>query len=206
MVPTRMALKRATNYFEAVFPKCTEVAEFHSLHELLCVALLEADPKVVSIETQPEKIRGVNGKTYIPDVRFQTTEKTTYLEVKSKAGWEREGKRIEPLLVTFAGKRGAEHGHCLHEQLDLEARKAFAFIRITRWVKQYAEHDLTSVRRDVLRAVKHTSPITIGDLIHLLTPHLSALVIAAIATELHAGRLGFSGPPSFKTSTLVGLM
>ncbi|MGQ0503674.1 MAG: hypothetical protein ACT4P0_13905 [Panacagrimonas sp.] len=73
-------------------------------------------------------------------------------------------------------------------------------------MNQYAEHDLTPVRRDVLRAVKHTSPITIGDLVHLLTQHLSMLVIAAIATELHAGRLGFNGPPSFKTSTFVGLM
>lgn len=205
MVPTRIALKRSSNYHEAAFPKCRGVAEFHSIHELLCVALLEGDPKVVSIETQPEKIRGANGKAYIPDVRFQTVEKTTYLEVKSEGGWAREGKRIEPLLRAFATQRGADHGHCLHEQLDQQARRAFAFIRITRWILQYADTDLTSIRRDVLRALKQTSPMTIGDLVQLLGQHLEALVLASIATELHAGRIDFEGPEGFKSSTSVRL-
>ena len=204
MVPTRQRLKVATNYFEASFPKCSRVAEMHSWHELLAVALLEADSNVVSIETQPERIRAANGKAYIPDVRYETVARQSYLEVKSTRGWERERERIEPLLADFARKKGrADHGVSLHEDLDKQAHRAIAFIRITRWVAQYAGNDLNRVQKDVRRALKSAPARSIQEIVMQLGQHASEHVLAAIAKDLHGGILQFEGPEGFSLSTRV---
>lgn len=204
MIPTKPRLKTATNYHEGPFPKSQAIVQAHSWHEILNVANKEAEVPVIRIEVQPERIRGANGKAYIPDMRYETIDgKVMYEQVKSNAGWERAKERIEPLLAALAADKGASYAHCSHEALDAKGARALVWIRITRWIVQYADRDLTPLKRDIVDAVKGTKGLSVFDLLRAFTKYQDDHLVAAICGLLHEGNLKADLSKTFNMATVV---
>lgn len=128
-----------------------------------------------------------------------------YEEVKSNAGWQRERKRIEPLLASFAASRGATYAHRSHEEIDAEGSRALVWIRITRWIVQYAHRDLSKIKRELLDAIKGSEGKSVFELLRFFTQHQDDHVIAAICVLLHSGDLIADLNKRFNMATMVRL-
>lgn len=189
MIKTPRRLKIASNYFEAQLPKCSEIAQGHSWHEFLLWGLLEGNASVVKIEPQPERIRGANGKAYIPDVRYETIDRVFFAEVKSERGFEIHWPRIGPLLTAFCEQRNAEARRHTHEELDAEAGLAYAWMRITRWVLQYSADRTSQLQTQVLARLRQVNEATLGQLIRHFSASADDLVVGAVCRLIHSGAL-----------------
>ena len=202
MTPRRLAV--ATNYHKLMLPKCPQVLETHSWHELLYLSLCDLDPQVDEVESQPDRIRRPDGSYYFPDARIRRFGKDHFVEIKSQAGLESSKPSLEPLLSDFARKRNATYGFVSHEEIDVYAAKGFAWLTASRWVFQYFDH-LDGKARDLHRIVRNGGEMSLEQVVaqHWGISRVPD-VLACVCHLVHRGQLSFTNLElGFKMSTCV---
>lgn len=182
--------RRVTNFHELEIPKSAQGAESHDYWGFLYLGLKILDPKVIEIESKPERIRGANGKAFVPHLRYRTQDQVnTYVVIGASMEILEKRVRMEPLLASFASQRRAQYEFVTHEQIESERHWAWLGIKISRRVQQYADVNLDRERRSIHKTVDHYGDVSIEALVNAAGSCHSEWVIAAACRMLIDGQL-----------------
>jgi len=179
-----------TNFHELELPKAVQDVETHSFWELLFLGIKLLDPNVVQLETRPEHIRGANGKSFVPDVRYRTSDGTDhYALLCSAMEFQKQRSLLEPLFSAFAVQRSARYEFVSYEEVEAQQHFGWLGVKIGRLVQQYKDVDLDRVRALVRRAIAELGETTLGRLALLQETCPAEWVIAAACSMLLDGQL-----------------
>jgi len=172
----RLPSRRRSGRLIGRFPsgKSQEPLPFESRLELDALRVLEMDPDVTVMQTQPLQLTYLDGmklRRYIPDIQVWGT-KDYVIEVKpsNKADTE-EFKRIVEVRRSYFAEKGL--GYEVWTEREIRARPRYDRV-ITLW--RYLDHEIP--RKATLRALLHVrtkSTPTLGGVIDALGGDSSAL-------------------------------
>lgn len=102
--------------------KSEKPAQFESLNEAMALLVLEVATSVKSISTQPqvfEYLHDERPRRYTPDVRIETDNGRTFLEIKDDASLTRNSRAMVRLRAAAEHLRQRGHHFCIVLRSDL---------------------------------------------------------------------------------------
>ncbi|MFQ3324835.1 MAG: hypothetical protein ACI90U_002666 [Pseudomonadales bacterium] len=144
--PTRPNFKKSTNFFQCCLLKHPGISEFHSLAELLHVALLEGDPTVRRYVPQPYRLK-VFGGFYTPDIYVEANGDQQVLELKPEGKFDEN--QVEALKQFFA-LRQMSFGTLANETVFEQQLAAENWLMIVHTLHQAVDIDTHQAEIDLL--------------------------------------------------------